>query len=124
MNIYKVKNWEYSDIDIFILDIALGLYSKEDFSLDMIEDRGRYFLSITVNKKELPNNYEPLVKQISTNYGRRVIEFADKIDSIKILDTRGIPGIIRIEVITKPSNHTWNTINMTDNINEIYHFKK
>ena len=40
MNIYKVKNWEYSDIDIFILDIALGLYSKEDFSLDMIEARG------------------------------------------------------------------------------------
>lgn len=126
INIYKIKNCEdkYSDTDIFIIDIALGLYSKEDFCLEMIEDHGRYFFSITVNKKELPEDFEPLVKQISTNYGRRVIEFSNMIDSARILDTNDISGIIRVEIITKHANYKWNTLNVLDKNDTMYYFKK
>lgn len=106
INIYKEKLYKdgYCEEAVFIVDIALGLYSKEDFLIEVTEDHGRQFLSISVNKKDLPEDYIPIVKQISTNCGRRVIEFKNKIENVEVMDTKDIPGIIRLRVTTRDAN--------------------
>ncbi len=106
INIYREKPEKdgYNEMTTFIIDIALGLYSKEDFEVETFEDHGRQFLSITVKKKEISENYTPIVKQISTNYGRRIIEFKHKIENVEVVDTKDMPGVIRLKVTTRDTN--------------------
>lgn len=105
INIYKVTQDNVVDgTDKFVVDIALGLYNRKDIDIETIEDHGRYFLSISCKKKELPKEYKQIIKQISTNFGRRTIEFKNRIEDVKVLDTPDSPGIIRLEVTTKDSD--------------------
>jgi len=79
MNIYKVKNWEYSDIDIFILDIALGLYSNlielyttpiydGDKSPDIVLNLDNNSFELNINKLlEKYDNFDGIVKNVFNN---------------------------------------------------------